>query len=72
MDFTMDIMLLTCIQCGDSFEYSASDQRYYTDRGFDVPRRCVSCRKNKSKALTGSLDRKERNRKRDYRLKYDI
>jgi CxxC-x17-CxxC domain-containing protein len=35
---------LTCSDCGQQFEFTASEQQFYGDRGFTEPRRCASCR----------------------------
>jgi Probable zinc-ribbon domain len=42
--------LITCVQCKTDFEFSAVEQEYYNDKGFNPPRRCPQCRKNKSKS----------------------
>lgn len=36
---------LTCADCGQEFVFSASEQQFYTDRGFSDPRRCANCRR---------------------------
>jgi CxxC-x17-CxxC domain-containing protein len=35
---------LTCADCGQEFVFTASEQQFYTDRGFSDPRRCRNCR----------------------------
>jgi CxxC-x17-CxxC domain-containing protein len=35
---------LTCSDCGQEFAFTASEQQFYSDRGFTEPRRCASCR----------------------------
>ena len=35
---------ITCMDCGTSFVFSASDQAFYQEKGFSEPRRCRSCR----------------------------
>jgi len=36
---------LTCRDCGDSFTFTASEQQFYADRGFqNEPSRCPACR----------------------------
>lgn len=35
---------LTCSDCGQAFTFTASEQDFYTERGFTEPRRCASCR----------------------------
>ena len=36
---------LTCADCAQEFVFSASEQQFYTDRGFSDPRRCPNCRR---------------------------
>lgn len=36
---------LTCRECGSDFEFSASEQEFYAERGFtNEPGRCPQCR----------------------------
>lgn len=36
---------LTCQDCGTSFVFSADDQQYHAEKGYDNdPKRCPSCR----------------------------
>ena len=35
---------LTCADCSQSFTFTASEQDFYTERGFTEPRRCPTCR----------------------------
>jgi CxxC-x17-CxxC domain-containing protein len=46
---------LTCADCGQEFVFTASEQQFYTDRGFSDPRRCRNCRAAR-KASMGSGD----------------
>lgn len=39
-----------CRECGDRFEINPGEQKYFEDMGFDLPKRCQSCR-DKSKGL---------------------
>ena len=60
---------LTCIQCGSPFVVTGEEQEKLSNRGFDIPKRCPDCRKNKSK-ISGSLeDWEPRGRKRQGREK---
>jgi CxxC-x17-CxxC domain-containing protein len=47
--FTND-KTLTCADCGQEFIFTASEQQFYSDRGFSEPRRCSSCRAAKKAA----------------------
>lgn len=35
---------LTCVECGQDFNFSADDQQYHAERGYQDPKRCPSCR----------------------------
>jgi len=35
---------LTCSDCSQAFTFTASEQDFYTERGFTEPRRCPTCR----------------------------
>ncbi len=39
---------LSCVECGQSFTFSADDQAYHADRGYtNEPKRCPACRQAK-------------------------
>lgn len=38
---------MTCRECGRSFVWTAGEQRYYREKGFEPPVRCEECRKAK-------------------------
>jgi CxxC-x17-CxxC domain-containing protein len=35
---------LTCAECGGEFTFSADDQQFHAERGYQDPKRCPSCR----------------------------
>ena len=41
---------ITCADCGQEFVFTASEQQFYTDRGFSDPRRCPTCRQARKQA----------------------
>ena len=46
MDFTDQT--LTCVDCGQSFVWTADQQKFYQDKGFqNSPKRCPTCRQAK-------------------------
>jgi CxxC-x17-CxxC domain-containing protein len=45
---------LTCVQCGQDFTFSADDQRYHAERGFQDPKRCPTCRAERRATQGGS------------------
>lgn len=54
---------LTCGACSGSFVFTASEQAYYAERGFQFPKRCRSCRqarrrgrrRSQQSSISGSL-----------------
>lgn len=38
---------ITCKDCGVEFEISAEEKRWYEDKGFEIPKRCPNCRKQR-------------------------
>ena len=40
----------TCIQCESEFVITVSEQERLHLKGFDIPKRCQECRKNKMKS----------------------
>lgn len=39
---------LTCIDCGKSFVFTAGEQQFYSEKGFEnEPKRCKECRDRK-------------------------
>jgi hypothetical protein len=63
---------IECIQCGDAFVFTVSEQKRFLSHGFNIPKRCTECRKKKTKDMeTGngwrSPDKKRRrHRKEDH------
>lgn len=35
---------LTCVECNSEFTFSADDQQFHAERGYQDPKRCPSCR----------------------------
>jgi len=44
---------LKCQDCGQEFAFSAGEQKFYEEKGFEPPKRCPQCRK-KRKSPGGS------------------
>lgn len=40
----MESMQLTCQDCGNSFEFTAEEQKFFAEKGFENPKRCPQCR----------------------------
>lgn len=41
---------LTCQDCGQTFTFSADDQEFHAQRGYQDPKRCPSCRQAKRRS----------------------
>ena len=54
---------LTCVECGQSFTFSADDQAYHAEKGYtDEPKRCPNCRRARrtqrsDQGIGGGFDR---------------
>ncbi len=35
---------LTCVECNSEFVFSADDQQFHAERGYQEPKRCPTCR----------------------------
>ena len=46
---------LNCADCGGEFVFSASEQAFYTDKGFSAPKRCPSCREKKKQEKRSNM-----------------
>src|SRR5205823_6587545 len=44
---------LTCAQCGNDFTFTAEDQQYHAERGYQDPKRCPSCRAERRQSQGG-------------------
>lgn len=38
-----------CIDCPNLFVFTAKDQQFYQEKGFQPPKRCLACRDRKKK-----------------------
>jgi hypothetical protein len=63
--------ILTCVQCEEGFVFSVFEQEHFALMGFDEPKRCPSCRKNKSRGRDLNEKRKSGDKKKYFRQKYD-
>jgi CxxC-x17-CxxC domain-containing protein len=49
---------LTCLDCGQSFTFSADDQAYHAEKGYtNEPKRCPSCRQARRGQRNDGYDR---------------
>jgi CxxC-x17-CxxC domain-containing protein len=61
-DVAYEARTLNCVQCGNDFSFSAEDQQYHADRGYQDPKRCPTCRAERRAGGSrgGGYDRPER------------
>jgi N-acetylglutamate synthase-like GNAT family acetyltransferase len=43
---TRDVQL-DCVECGQPFVWTANDQQFFAEMGFDPPKRCRGCKARK-------------------------
>lgn len=49
--------LLTCVDCGQDFQWKASEQEFFAQRGFHQPKRCKACKQVKKERTGGDAGR---------------
>lgn len=62
----MEPIEIECVSCGESFAFTIDEQRIYTKKQFDDPKRCPECRKNKLKVKQLQNNRPGRKRTFDW------
>ncbi len=45
---------LVCEDCGEEFPFTGDEQQYYSERGFQTPKRCKLCRDKRKTARAGN------------------
>lgn len=51
--------VIKCQDCGEDFNFTEKDQKFYQEKGFEPPKRCHFCRKaRKEKYLNQNYDKK--------------
>jgi len=48
---------LTCLDCGQDFVFSSSEQFFYWGKGLAEPKRCKSCRQYRRMTINRMTDR---------------
>ena len=38
-------IILECLDCGAHFSFSKEEQAHYAEKGYQIPKRCVECRR---------------------------
>ena len=48
--------ILTCVACGEEFVFSAGEQQFFSEKGFEHdPKRCRACKSKRREALAGKM-----------------
>jgi CxxC-x17-CxxC domain-containing protein len=45
---------VVCEDCGEEWTFSADEQQFFNDRGYQTPKRCKPCRQKRKMSRTGS------------------
>ncbi len=48
---------IECLDCGQSFTFSAEDQEFYEQKGYSTPKRCPECRAQRKAASSRGNNR---------------
>ena len=48
-----NIKQIVCMECGEVFNFTVSEQEFYKNNGFAEPKRCKACRKARKDNLNG-------------------
>jgi predicted Zn-ribbon and HTH transcriptional regulator len=62
---------IICIQCGNDFVVTPSEQKRCIYRNFDMPKRCPECRKHKAKIKQPEEWGKKKNHRRVIEEQFD-
>ena len=56
---------IECVECGKSFTFTAKEQKFYKEKGFESqPRRCSTCRSQRKKKRKEKMKEKKESLKR--------
>ena len=42
-----NVVIVECISCGEKFVIPAEEKEWYEKKGFELPKRCKSCRQKR-------------------------
>ena len=49
----MNDMTIKCQDCGKDFIFTESEQKFYEEKGFTLPKRCKDCRNKRKNKMKG-------------------
>ena len=52
-------LTINCTWCKKDFIFSVKDQKYYSNKSFDMPKKCKDCRLKKKLAFDNKSSNKE-------------
>jgi len=50
--------IITCLDCGQDFDFTPEEQEFFNQKGFDDPKRCLRCRIVRRENKFGSQEQK--------------
>ena len=53
-----------CMQCGNQFTITSDERERLLSKGFDLPKRCPVCRKNKNRGVSDTHEERDYKKKR--------
>ena len=63
--------IIECAQCGEEFVFTKKEQEYYHKMGFDEPKRCVGCRRHKTKSESDADYKSNRVKRKLFRDRFE-
>ena len=52
----MEDKMLTCIGCKEQFVFTAGEQSFFEQKGFEPPKRCKTCRDKRKQTRSDEVD----------------
>lgn len=62
----MEPIEIECSSCGCDFEFTIEEQMAYWRKGFDAPKWCPECRRNRTRVKSYERTRRNRNKEIDW------
>ena len=51
----MDTIKIQCKDCGEVFDFTENEQKFYEEKGFVPPKRCKACRNARTIRLNNKI-----------------
>ena len=56
-------MIIHCVDCQTGFEFTEGEEKFYKEKGFEVPKRCPKCRARRKMEKMSEGDMHGKNRR---------